>query len=309
MELTNTFTVDSPIDVVWPVLCDIERIAPCMPGAQLQEVEGDVFRGEVKLKVGPINTRFKGTAQMDERDDDAHRAVLKASGKDTGGKGNANATITATAQVDGNGTKVTITTDLSITGKVAQFGRGALDDISTKLLGQFVSCLETKVLTGGSADDPDHLDDGAGGEGVGAKGGGAKGAGAEGGGPAPTAGGVDTSAGSDGLVAPTTSTAGTASPAAGGTGGPVGTAPAPDPGGMPSGTAATGGAAAAGTAGSGVGAGAGAPDSGARRIDSPEAEPIDLLDTAGSTVVKQAAAPVAGVMAIFFLLWWWRRRR
>jgi carbon monoxide dehydrogenase subunit G len=152
MELTNTFVVSSPIDEMWPILCDIERIAPCMPGAQLTEVEGEEYRGEVKLKVGPINARFTGTARMVERDDDAHRAVLKASGKDTGGKGNANATITASASsaADG-GTEVTITTDLSITGKVAQFGRSAMNDISNKLLGQFVSCLETRVLAGEDA--------------------------------------------------------------------------------------------------------------------------------------------------------------
>lgn len=147
MDLTNTFTVATPIDEMWPILCDIERIAPCMPGAQLTDVDGDEYRGLVKIKVGPITATFKGTATMTERDDDAHRAVLKASGKDTGGKGNANATITASAAAtDEGGTEVTITTDLSITGKVAQFGRSAMSDISTKLLGQFVSCLEADVL-------------------------------------------------------------------------------------------------------------------------------------------------------------------
>lgn len=151
MKLSNTFTVARPIDEMWPVLCDIERIAPCMPGAQLHEVEGDEYRGEVKIKVGPINARFRGAAQVIERDDDAHRAVLKAKGRDTGGKGNAAATITASAEADGGSTVVTIDTDLSITGKVAQFGRGALADVSTKLLGQFVNGLETRVLGGESA--------------------------------------------------------------------------------------------------------------------------------------------------------------
>lgn len=152
MELTNTFTVSTPIDEMWPVLCDIERIAPCMPGAQLTEVEGEEYRGEVKIKVGPINARFTGTATMVERDDDAHRAVLRARGRDTGGKGNADATITASAvSAPEGGTEVTITTDLSITGRVAQFGRSAMADISNKLLGQFVDCLESRVLSGGEA--------------------------------------------------------------------------------------------------------------------------------------------------------------
>ena len=95
MELTNEFTVSAPIDETFAVLTDIEKIAPCLPGAQLTEVEGDEYRGTVKMKVGPITASFKGTASLVERDEAAHRAVLKAQGRDTGGKGNANATITA----------------------------------------------------------------------------------------------------------------------------------------------------------------------------------------------------------------------
>lgn len=263
MELTNTFTVTTPVDEMWPVLCDIERIAPCMPGAQLTEVEGDEYRGVVKIKVGPINAAFKGTATMVERDDDAHRAVLKARGKDTGGRGNADATITATAAAtpDG-GTSVTITTDLSITGKVAQFGRSAMADISTKLLGQFVDCLETRVLSGGPDPDAAPATDTAT--------------------PAP---------------APASPSAPTADPdpgaATAGPGSPVETAPAPAPGGVPTGTAATGG---------------GGQASDTRRIDGPEAEPIDLLDAAGAPAARKLALPVAAVMALFFALYWRRRR-
>jgi len=148
MELTNEFDVPAPIHEAWRILTDLELIAPCMPGAQLTEVDGDDFKGSVKVKVGPITAQFKGTASFVERDATAHRGVIKAQGRDTGGKGNANATITAELSPDGDGTHVTITTDLSITGKVAQFGRGALAEISTKLLGQFVDCLEEKVLAG-----------------------------------------------------------------------------------------------------------------------------------------------------------------
>jgi carbon monoxide dehydrogenase subunit G len=147
MELVNDFTVNVPVEEAWVVLTDVERIAPCLPGAQLQEVEGDVYRGVVKIKVGPILAQFKGQATFVEKDDTGHKAVLKAEGRDTAGKGNASALITAKLDAQGEGvTKVTVSTDLTITGKVAQFGRGALADVSTKLLKQFVDCLETTVL-------------------------------------------------------------------------------------------------------------------------------------------------------------------
>jgi carbon monoxide dehydrogenase subunit G len=146
VELTNEFRVPVPIDEAWKVLTDVERIAPCMPGADLQEIEGDEYRGVVKVKVGPITAQYKGKATFQEKDDSSHRAVLKAEGRDTRGQGNANATITALLQPDGQGTSVTITTDLHLTGKVAQFGRGVLADVSGKLLKQFVDCLEADVL-------------------------------------------------------------------------------------------------------------------------------------------------------------------
>lgn len=152
MELTNDFEVKVPVDQAWSVLTDVERIAPCLPGAQLQEVEGDEYRGVVKVKVGPITAQYKGKATFVEKDDTAHKAVLKADGRDTRGAGNANAVITAQLEETDGGTKVTVHTDLTVTGKVAQFGRGVLADVSAKLLDQFVENLETTVLaddTGG----------------------------------------------------------------------------------------------------------------------------------------------------------------
>jgi len=146
VELTNEFKVPVPIDDAWAVLTDVERIAPCMPGADLQEIEGDEYRGVVKVKVGPITAQYKGKATFESKDDAVHRAVLKAEGRDTRGQGNASATITALLQPDGDGTAVSITTDLHLTGKVAQFGRGVLADVSAKLLTQFVDCLEADVL-------------------------------------------------------------------------------------------------------------------------------------------------------------------
>ena len=146
MELTNDFRVALPVEQAWLILTDLERIAPCMPGAQLQEVEGDEYRGVVKIKVGPITAQYKGAATFTSLDELGHVAVLRAEGRETRGQGNANATISATLAPDGDGTAVSVVTDLQITGRVAQFGRGVLADVSAKLLGQFVDCLEKTVL-------------------------------------------------------------------------------------------------------------------------------------------------------------------
>jgi uncharacterized protein len=147
MELINEFHVHVPIDRAWVILTDVELIAPCLPGAALEEIEGDEYRGGVKIKVGPITAQYKGKATFLEKDVVAHRAVLRAEGRDTKGQGNANATITAQLTEINGGTDVKVTTDLTITGRVAQFGRGVLADVSSKLLGQFVDCLEHNVLT------------------------------------------------------------------------------------------------------------------------------------------------------------------
>lgn len=206
MDLNHEFTVPVPVADAWRILTDVERIAPCLPGAELQEVEGDTYRGVVKVKVGPIQAQFKGQASFVERDDNAHKAVLKGEGRDTGGKGNASALITAqlTSESDAS-TKVVVTTDLSITGKVAQFGRGAMADVSDKLLGQFVENLNTLI-----ASQPAE-------------------------------------------AAPATETTATAD------------------------------------------------DSGVRKIDAPEAKPIDLLDAAGATVLKRVVPVV--IVAAAVIIW------
>ena len=149
MELNNDFEVAAPVDLVWAVLTDVERIAPCLPGAQLLEIEGDEFRGVVKIKVGPITAQYKGAASFSERDDVGHRAVLRAEGRDTRGAGNAAADITAELEATDIGTKVTVTTDLTVTGKVAQFGRGVMADVSKKLMGQFADNLSDLIAASG----------------------------------------------------------------------------------------------------------------------------------------------------------------
>src|SRR5437773_3582983 len=118
MELTNEFRVPVPKADAWALLTDVERIAPCMPGAELQEIEGDEYRGIVKVKVGPITAQYKGTATLADVDETERRIVIDAAGRDTRGQGNAKATIVVTMLDDGDGTRVDVVTDLSITGKV-----------------------------------------------------------------------------------------------------------------------------------------------------------------------------------------------
>ncbi len=151
-QLINEFTVNRPIDEAWPLITDIERIAPCLPGAELQEVEGDTYRGVVKVKLGAISSQFKGEAHFIERDDENYRAVIKGAGRDTGGRGNATAEITAQAEaLSPTSTRVAVTTDLHITGKVAQFGRGIMGDVSSKLMVQFADNLNQMIDDEGTA--------------------------------------------------------------------------------------------------------------------------------------------------------------
>jgi carbon monoxide dehydrogenase subunit G len=225
VELNNDFEVSAPIDTTWAVLTDVERIAPCLPGAQLQEVEGDEYRGIVKVKVGPITAQYKGAASFVERDDANHRAVLKADGRDTRGAGNASALITATAEPAGDRTKVTVSTDLTVTGKVAQFGRGVMADVSAKLMSQFADNLEKLIAEEGSAPAAD---------------------------------------------VPTAETPVVDTPAA---------APAPAVTATP----------------------AAAPADTVRKIDSPEPQAVDLLDTAGAPVLKRLAPVIVAVLVLFLL--------
>ena len=146
MKIEDSFRVEVPVEEAWKVLLDLERIAPCLPGAQLTEVEGDEYRGTVKIKVGPITAQYKGVAKIEEADEANRKVVLQAEGRDTRGQGNASATVIATLVGDGGGTTVNIDTDLNITGKVAQFGRGVMADVSSKLLGQFADNLKQDVL-------------------------------------------------------------------------------------------------------------------------------------------------------------------
>ena len=145
MEITNSFTVDEPIEKAWELLTDIPFIAPCLPGAKLTDEVDGVYSGGIKIKVGPVTAEYKGSAEFVEKDETTYKAVINGKGRDTRGAGNAQALITAQMVPVGTATQVDIITDLKISGKVAQFGRGVMQDVSSKLLGQFAECLETKI--------------------------------------------------------------------------------------------------------------------------------------------------------------------
>lgn len=150
MELTNDFVIDRPVDETFVILNDLEFIAPCMPGARLTEIEGEEYRGTVKIKVGPITAQYKGKASFVEQDAENHKAQLKAEGRDPR-QGNANAMVYATMEASGDdATKVTIHTDLKLSGKVASFGRGIIEDVSKNILGQFVENLRQKLEAEGT---------------------------------------------------------------------------------------------------------------------------------------------------------------
>ena len=243
MELTNEFQVHVPIARAWAVLTDVETIAPCLPGAQLEEVEGDEYRGGVKIKVGPITASYKGKATFLEKDDVNHVAKLRGEGRDSKGQGNASVTVTMRLTAVGpESTKVNIHNDLSISGKVAQFARASvLTEVSEKLLSQFVECLHHDVLS-----EPEET-----------------------------------------LAAVATASAEAAGP-----------------------DAKTASTAAAGAAPSTSGSSSSEPTEPVkptvRKIEYKAAEPVDLLETAGTPILKRVA-PVALVLLVLFLLF--RRRK
>lgn len=147
MKIANEFTVSAPIGQAWEVLNDLEQVMPLMPGAQLTGRDGEDVLGKVKVKVGPVTSEFSGKVHFVEQDRDAHRAVIDGKGKEARGTGNAAATVTAQLHDAGDHTRVTVDTDLKVVGKLAQFGSGMLQQVSEKLLGQFVESLEAKLAT------------------------------------------------------------------------------------------------------------------------------------------------------------------
>jgi len=148
MKIDNEFTVSAPIEQAWETMMNLERIAPCLPGAAIQEEKDDgEYDGTMKVKIGPITASYKGTVKFEEVDEENHRAVLQATGRDARGQGTASATIVSTLKEESDGTKVSVETDMKLTGRAAQFGRGIAQDVATKMLAQFASCLEEEITS------------------------------------------------------------------------------------------------------------------------------------------------------------------
>jgi uncharacterized protein len=148
VKINNEFTVGVPVQQAWDVMLDLERIAPCLPGAAIQGSEGDEYQGTMKVKIGPITANYKGTAKFEETNEENHRVVLNATGRDARGQGTASATIVSTLHEEGDNTRVTVVTDMKLTGRAAQFGRGIAQDVATKMLDQFADCLEREISGG-----------------------------------------------------------------------------------------------------------------------------------------------------------------
>jgi carbon monoxide dehydrogenase subunit G len=273
MQLENKFTIDAPIDKAWEALNTPETVAPCFPGATLQEYEGDSFTGTVKVKLGPISLTYKGKGTYVSRDDENHKVVIEASGRDSRGNGTASATVTGTMVADGpSRTAVTMVTDMTITGRPAQFGRGVISDVADKIIGQFSACVASKLA-------PE----------------------------AATAEAAPSSQAASAATAAAPSAPSRPAPAAAGASGAVS---APSSGGSTNGSGAAAAAAAKGPVlaaapASGTGAHKAPATSSTLRS---EVDAIDLLDTAGAPVLKRLA-PVAGGVLLLLIIFLIRRSR
>jgi uncharacterized protein len=151
MKLENEFTVPAPVEHAWEVLLDVERVAPCLPGAAIEGAKGDEYTGTMKIKIGPITTQYKGTVKIEEADEAARRAVMRAQARDSRGQGTAAATISSSMEEVEGGTRVRVETDMRVTGPAAQFGRGVMEEVSAKLMGRFADCLAEQM---GAAEPP-----------------------------------------------------------------------------------------------------------------------------------------------------------
>ncbi len=167
MKINNEFTVGAPIRQAWETMLDLQRIAPCLPGAAIQGEKGDgEYEGTMKVKIGPITANYKGAVKFEEADEANRRAVLQATGRDARGQGTASATIVSTLREEGGGTRVSVETDMKLTGRAAQFGRGIAQDVATKMLERFAACLEEEI-TGGDVGAEAGTEPAVGGNGAG----------------------------------------------------------------------------------------------------------------------------------------------
>jgi len=277
MKLDNEFTVGVPIEQAWAVLTDLELIAPCMPGAQLTGVTDGVYSGKVKIKVGPVTAEYAGTAQFSVKDDMAYRAVIDARGRDSRGNGNAMAVISAQLQPADGSTMVSVSTDLTIAGRIAQFGSGMIKEVSAKLLGQFVTCLEGKLSAGAVSQAV---------VGTGTTGAGTASA-------ANTAGTASTA-----IPARTSNNGNGTDPAAGAV-----TAPAAGVTGQAAASAAVAAAAVPGATAAAVPAPGSRAGTASLIAGDPEPAALDLMNVAGRAIVKRVVPLIAGVIVLAVIIY------
>ncbi len=279
MKLHNEFTVPAPVERAWEVLLDLERVAPCLPGAQLQGGDGREFQGQMTIKIGPVRSRYQGTVRIETAAADVRRAVMRAQARDPRGAGTAAATISTEMRPSADGTRVAVETDIKISGPAAQFGRGVMQEVSSKLMARFADCLAEEMAADADAAPPRAL-------------------GANEATPADSAHGRDATSGATAVVVDWATAA---------------LAPAPtQPGGYdetPVGRLPTGPAADAAVAAAAAGAVDGrlAQKAGRRPAD----DVLDLGEISRAAVLKRAipAAAVLGGAVAALLVWRWRRRR
>jgi uncharacterized protein len=156
VKIENEFVVSAPVQQAWEAMLDLERIAPCLPGASIDEASDEEYQGTMAIKLGPISARYRGTVNIEEADEENHRAVMRANGKETRGQGSASATITSTLYEENGNTRVHVETDMQVAGRVAQFGRGIMQDVAEELMGRFSTCLEQEIVGNGAEEEPEQ---------------------------------------------------------------------------------------------------------------------------------------------------------
>ena len=159
MKIENEFLVSAPVQQAWEAMLDLERIAPCLPGASIDEASDEEYQGTMAIKLGPISARYRGTVSVEEADEENHRAVMRANGQETRGQGSASATITSTLYEENGSTRVHVETDMQVAGRVAQFGRGIMQDVAEELMDRFSTCVEQEIVGGGAEDEPEQDDE------------------------------------------------------------------------------------------------------------------------------------------------------
>src|ERR671932_430901 len=152
MKIENEFVVSAPVQQAWEAMLDLERIAPCLPGASIDEASDEEYQGTMAIKLGPISARYRGTVSVEETDEENYRAVLKANGNEMRGHGSASATITSTLYEENGSTRVHVETDMQVAGRVAQFGRGIMQDVAEELMDRFSTCVEQEIIGGAGAE-------------------------------------------------------------------------------------------------------------------------------------------------------------